>query len=183
MRANLVAIREADLKFDVKNSSGAGGQNVNRNLTCVRVTHLPTGLAVEAQETRYQYLNKEIALRKLTALLNGLEFERQAKEARAERRLQIGLTAARSDKIRTYNWPQNRITDHRLTGGDGGGGNFHNISGYMAGEECERMKATIERLEEGRHTELVRQVRLALEQSFLSRTTTTAAAAAKKRKK
>lgn len=182
VRANLVAIREADLKFDVKNSSGAGGQNVNRNLTCVRVTHLPTGLAVEAQETRYQYLNKEIALRKLTALLNNLEFERQAKEARAERRLQIGLTAARSDKIRTYNWPQNRITDHRLTGGDGGGGggNFHNISGYMAGEECERMKATIERLEEGRHIELVRQVRLALEQSFLK---TTTAAAAKKRKK
>lgn len=101
----------------------------------------------------------------MTALLNGLEYERLQAAARAEKRLQLGSgVAARSDKIRTYNWPQNRVTDHRLSGG--GGSNLHNIAAYMAGEECDKMAATIERLEAARQAELVRQLREALERSF-----------------
>ena len=163
IRLNLVVVKDSDLKFEVKNSNGAGGQNVNRNLTCVRCTHVPTGHAVESQETRFQYMNKDIAIRKMKALLNQIEYDRQEKEARTQKRLQIGV-GARSDKIRTYNFPQNRITDHRLSGD---GSNMFNIPGYMSGEECAKMNGVIDRLETMRHTELVKQVRTALEQNFV----------------
>lgn len=162
-----MVVKDSDLKFEVKNSSGAGGQNVNRNLTCVRCTHIPTGNVVESQETRFQYLNKDIAIRKIKALLNQIEYDRREKEARSQKRLQMGI-GSRSDKIRTYNWPQNRITDHRLTGD---GSNLYNISGYMAGEECAKMDTVIERLESARHRELVKQIRTALEAAYLKTTT------------
>lgn len=161
IRNNLVVVKDSDLRFEVKNSAGAGGQNVNRNLTCVRVTHVPTGHTVESQETRYQYLNKDIAIRKIKALLNQLEHDRLQREALQQKQLQVGI-AARSDKIRTYNYPQNRITDHRLIGDN----SMHNIVGYMNGEECQQMLVVMERLEQNRQQELTKQVRSAFEQSF-----------------
>ncbi|XP_027205718.2 mitochondrial translation release factor 1 [Dermatophagoides pteronyssinus] len=160
VRHNLVTVKESDLKIEVKNSSGPGGQNVNRNLTCVRITHLPTGHTVESQETRFQYQNKELALHKMKTLLNQIEYERLEREARQQKRLQIGI-AARSDKIRTYNFPQNRITDHRLAD------NLHNIDGYMAGNECDKMRQIIDKLEILRHQELRRQLRDLLEKNFV----------------
>lgn len=160
VRGNLIEIKDSDLKFEMKTSSGAGGQNVNRLFTCVRCIHVPTGLVVESQESRYQLENKDIAIRKMKALLNQLEYDRLEKEARQQKRLQVGI-AARSDKIRTYNFPQNRITDHRLSD------DLFNIVGYMEGLECDKMCNVIERLETARHKELVRQVRTGLEQGFL----------------
>lgn len=161
VRYNLVTVKESDLKIEVKNSSGPGGQNVNRNLTCVRVTHIPTGHTIESQETRFQYLNKEIAIRKMKSLLNQIEYERLEREARQQKRSQIGI-AARSDKIRTYNFPQNRITDHRLSGDY----NIHNIDGYMNGDECDKMRQIVDKLELLRHLELQRQLRDMLEKNF-----------------
>lgn len=165
IRSNLVTVRDADLKFDVKNSSGAGGQNVNRNLTCVRVTHLPTGHVVESQETRFQYLNKEIAIRKMRALLNQLKYDQLEQEARKQKRLQVGV-AARSDKIRTYNFAQNRITDHRLSSINHDLGHLHNIDGYMAGEMCSKMVEVIGQLQSIRQGQLVQQVMVVLQQNF-----------------
>lgn len=155
------------MKFEVKNSSGAGGQNVNRNLTCVRVTHVPTGHVAESQETRYQYTNKDIAIRKLKAFLNQLEYDRREKEARQQKRVQVGI-AARSDKIRTYNFPQNRITDHRLASEAGEVGSWHNIEGWMAGQESDKLILAMERLEALRHRELAHQMRSVFETKFVN---------------
>lgn len=157
-------VKDSDLKFEMKTSQGAGGQNVNRNFTAVRVTHVPTGVSTECQETRFQYLNKKMAIQKIKALLNQMEYERLEKETRKHKKLQIGI-AARSDKIRTYNFPQNRITDHRLTGA-GHNQNIHGIERYMNGEECERMKNIMIKLEEIRRNELIRQYRNLFEKTF-----------------
>ena len=104
-----------DLKIDTFRSSGAGGQHINKTESAIRVTHLPTGLVVECQDERSQYKNKDRALQIMRARL--YERERQAQQAAvaAERKTQIG-TGDRSDRVRTYNFPQNRVTDHRLTG-------------------------------------------------------------------
>ncbi|KPM07629.1 peptide chain release factor 1-like protein, mitochondrial-like protein [Sarcoptes scabiei] len=163
IRKNLVQIKQSDLKFEMKTSSGAGGQNVNRNFTCVRIYHLPTRITVESQETRSQHQNKEIALRKLTNLLNQMEYDRLEEEARKQKRSQIGI-AARSDKIRTYNYSQDRITDHRLPGD--ANNTLHNISGYMLGQECDRMRMIIEQLERNRRRQLLKQIREEFEKQF-----------------
>ncbi|MCQ2378505.1 MAG: peptide chain release factor 1 [Victivallaceae bacterium] len=105
-------IKPEDLRFDVFRSSGPGGQCVNTTDSAVRVTHIPTGLAVASQQEKSQHRNKEIALRILYArLLEHKQNEEAAKQA-ADKRSQVG-TGDRSERIRTYNFPQNRVTDHR----------------------------------------------------------------------
>lgn len=106
-------INPEDLRFDVFRSSGPGGQCVNTTDSAVRVTHIPTGIAVASQQEKSQHRNKEIALRILYArLLEAKQQEEQAKQA-ADKRSQVG-TGDRSERIRTYNFPQNRVTDHRF---------------------------------------------------------------------
>lgn len=122
-----IDIRPEDLRFDYFRSSGPGGQNVNRTDSAVRVTHIPTGISVASQQEKSQHKNKAIAIRILRArLLESKQQEEAAKQADSKRK-QVG-TGDRSERIRTYNFPQNRITDHRF------GVSIFNIPGVMNGE-------------------------------------------------
>ena len=117
-----------DLKIDTYRSSGAGGQHVNKTESAIRITHLPTGTVVECQDERSQYKNKDRSMQILRSKLYEAEQAKQAAAVAAERKSQIG-SGDRSERVRTYNFPQNRVTDHRLTGDNK---NF-NIAAIMNG--------------------------------------------------
>ena len=108
-----IDIKESDLKIDVYHSSGAGGQSVNTANSAVRITHVPTGIVVTCQTERSQLKNKESAMRLLRIRMNDAVEQAKEKEIGAQRKTKIG-TGDRSEKIRTYNYPQNRVTDHRI---------------------------------------------------------------------
>jgi len=141
-----VNIPEKDIRMDVYRSAGAGGQNVQKNATAVRLTHIPTGIVVQCQDERSQLQNRLRAMSILRARLYQIAVERQQAEEDATRRSQVG-SAERSEKIRTYNFPQSRVTDHRI------GISIHNLPAVLDGnldpfvdelatkEQAERLRA------------------------------------------
>ena len=108
-----IQINESDIKIDTYRSSGAGGQHINKTDSAVRMTHLPTGIVVSCQEGRSQIENRENCMNMLRTKLWDFYTRKAEEERGAERRSKIG-TGERSEKIRTYNYPQNRVTDHRI---------------------------------------------------------------------
>lgn len=125
-----VEINPKDIRIDVFRSSGPGGQSVNMTDSAVRITHLPTGIVVSCQDQKSQHKNKDKAMKVLSARLLALEEEKKRKEREYLRSSQVG-TGERSEKIRTYNFPQNRVTDHRLKK------SWHNLDKIMEGDVSE----------------------------------------------
>lgn len=131
-----IEINPSDLRIDVYRSSGAGGQHVNTTDSAVRITHEPTGIVVACQDERSQIKNREKAMRLLKAKLLEMEIRKQAEEVAESRKLQVG-SGDRSERIRTYNFPQNRVTDHRINL------TLYNLDRILEGELDELIDALI----------------------------------------
>ena len=129
-----IAIEQQDLRIDTFCSSGPGGQSVNTTYSAVRLTHLPTGLVVSQQDEKSQIKNRAKAMKVLRARLYEMELQRQHDEIAEDRRSQVG-TGERSEKIRTYNFPQNRVTDHRI------GFTTHRLTEMLNGDLAEMSEA------------------------------------------
>jgi len=129
-----VEINPADLKVDTFRASGAGGQHINKTESAIRITHIPTGVVVECQTERSQIQNRETAMSMLRSKLYEAELEKQTSEQAEARRSQVG-SGDRSEKIRTYNFPQGRITDHRI------GLSMYQVDNFLAGDIDEMLDA------------------------------------------
>ena len=121
-----IEIKEADLIYESCKSSGAGGQHINKTESAVRLTHKPSGIVIECQEERSQFKNKDKALKMLRAKLYDIKQREQSEKVASDRKSQVG-TGDRSEKIRTYNYPQNRVTDHRI------GVTIHSLDSFVNG--------------------------------------------------
>ena len=131
-----IAIDPSELQIDTFRASGAGGQHVNKTESAIRITHLPTGTVVECQDERSQHKNKDRALKILRSRLLEVEREKQDSEIADERRSQVG-TGDRSERIRTYNFPQGRVSDHRI------GLTLYKIEAIMNGDIDELVDALV----------------------------------------
>ena len=131
-----VEIREEDIEMQVYRASGAGGQHVNKTSSAVRLIHRPTGLVVECQQERSQFQNRDKAMRLLASRLYEIEREKQDADIARERKSQVG-SGDRSEKIRTYNFPQGRVTDHRI------GLTLYRIDAVLDGELDELIDALV----------------------------------------
>ena len=132
-----VEVHPDDLQIDIYHASGHGGQNVQKVATAVRITHLPSGLVTTCQDERSQLKNKEKALSVLRSRLLAAEIERQQKEITDERRSQVG-SGDRSERVRTYNFPQGRVTDHRI------GLTSYNLDQILDGDLIEFIEALVQ---------------------------------------
>lgn len=132
-------IRPEEVQFEAYRSGGHGGQNVNKVSTAVRIKHIPTGIIVTASTERFQAQNREIAMNLLRAKLWEMEVERQHSEISSLKSTQVGR-GMRSEKIRTYNFPQDRLTDHRINK------SWHNLEGILDGQLDEVIKQSSEQL-------------------------------------
>ena len=121
-----IDIKESDLIYESCKSSGAGGQHINKTESAVRLTHKPSGIVIECQEERSQFKNKDKALKMLRAKLYDIKQREQSDKIASDRKSQVG-TGDRSEKIRTYNYPQNRVTDHRI------GVTLHSLDSFVNG--------------------------------------------------
>ena len=122
-----IEINPADLEIETIKSSGAGGQHVNKTESAIRMIHKPTGIVIECQDERSQYKNKDKALKLLKTKLYDMKLQEQNDKIASQRRSQVG-TGDRSERIRTYNYPQSRITDHRI------GHTIHSLEAFLNGE-------------------------------------------------
>ena len=144
-----VEIKTEDIEIDIYHASGHGGQNVQKVATAVRITHKPTGLVATCQDERSQFKNKEKAMAVLRSRLLDREIQKQKEEVTEARRLQVG-SGDRSERVRTYNFPQNRVTDHRV------GATSHNLEGVLEGD----IDLFIQELTEQEQADKLEQARL-----------------------
>ncbi|NJL75370.1 MAG: peptide chain release factor 1 [Saprospiraceae bacterium] len=140
-----ININKADLKVDTFRASGAGGQHINKTESAVRITHLPTGVVSESQDGRSQIQNREIALQRLYQRIQEIQREKHNNEVAAKRKSLVG-SGDRSDKIRTYNYPQNRVTDHRINL------TLYNLDQIMEGE----IEPVVEALQMAENAEMMK---------------------------